>query len=563
MSLMARFLAAGLAHNWFPHYAPSLGVIFIFSACLDRDFIGKLRFCGVTTAWQSISGALVECMYKAKVQATSPNYCCLSRIILCTAILCPHSRRPFLSLRPLQDLFSQAKRFFFFSNIAVSVLVYLRWVGMYFAPFRCFIGFLGSVLLVSAFSLKTYLRGTLVKQLCPHSLFWRWSRSRHKRLRGIGSQAASRRARSRRVALAFKARSISGLTLHSHWKIFLRFLFVRDRMPRRRPAVWQTICVVLALAVAYFAVWGSLHPFQPWCGIGAMRDNIEAATEVFISLWSSPSVVSLSQFPLTIAAPFPRICLWGLLSLCSSLYAFSFRHVLGACCLSVVPRVVRRFRIVHFPRLGATIALIVILWQISFLGIRVGEASNPGPAMSKSVPVSDGVTTPLPQLQDQDLEISVPGVVFRPPGSPSLVSPSLSLATAAPPYDPAPPLPQSPFVRPSRFCSFPRPGSAARRSPSHARTAPHRSRSPPSGFRFVCCRSVIVSPSCPHPCEALLSGPFLSRSCSLLSRLTGGPLSARCARTSMLILLDSSLVTFPWIGFVVWGSALARFARGF
>ena len=106
----------------------------------------------------------------------------------------------------------------------------------------------------------------------------------------------------------------------------------------------------------------------------------------------------------------------------------------------------------HFPWLGATIAIIVILWQISFLGIRVGEASNPGPTMFTSVPVSDGVTTPLPQPLDQDLEISVPGVVSRPPGSPSVVSPSLSLATAAPPYDPAPLLPQSPFVRPSRFC---------------------------------------------------------------------------------------------------------------
>ena len=103
-----------------------------------------------------------------------------------------------------------------FSNVVVSVLgillAFLRcWVGMFFAPFRCFMGSLGSVLLGSAFSLMTYLRGTLVKRLCSHSLFWRWRRSRHKRIRGIGSQAESRRgAKSRLLALAFKARSFFG-----------------------------------------------------------------------------------------------------------------------------------------------------------------------------------------------------------------------------------------------------------------------------------------------------------------------------------------------------------------
>ena len=163
----------------------------------------------------------------------------------------------------------------------------------------------------SAISLKTHLLGTLVKHLCPHFLFWRWSRSRHKRIRGIGSQAASRRgAKSRRLALAFKARSFSGPTLVSHWKMCFRFLSVRDRMPRQRSAVWQTTCVVLAFAVACLAVWGALPPFQPWCVVGTLRDNIEAATEVLISLWSSPFVVSLSQFPQTIAAPFPSLVFW-------------------------------------------------------------------------------------------------------------------------------------------------------------------------------------------------------------------------------------------------------------
>ena len=50
---------------------------------------------------------------------------------------------------------------------------------------------------------------------------------------------------------------------------------------------------------------------------------------------------------------------------------------------------------------------------------------------------------------------------------------------------------------------------------------------------------------------------------TMLAPLTGGPPSVPCARTLMLTLRDSSSVTFPWIGFVVLGSALAKFARGF
>ena len=67
ISLMARSLAAGLVHNWSLHYAPYLGATFNFSACLDRDFIDRLRYCGVTTVWQSIFGALVACISRAWV----------------------------------------------------------------------------------------------------------------------------------------------------------------------------------------------------------------------------------------------------------------------------------------------------------------------------------------------------------------------------------------------------------------------------------------------------------------------------------------------------------------
>ena len=252
------------------------------------------------------------------------------------------------------------------------------------------------------------------------------------------------------------------------------------------------------------------------CVLGALRDHIEAATEGFISLWSSPSAVSLSQISRTFAAPFSRIWFWGLLSLCSSLYIFGFGHVWGLrCpCLLFVSRVVRWLQNLHFPRLGATISIIVILWQISFLGIRVGEASNPGPALPDFVPVSDGVTTPLPQPQDQDLEISVSGVVSRPPSFPTVASPPLSFTPAALPYHPAPPV-CSPFsllfLFPVWFCCSPLFQSCPLCSSPQPLPSP--------GSHFVCCRSVIVSPSCPRSCQDFLSGPLLSRPCSPLSRV--------------------------------------------
>ena len=126
ISLMARSLAAGLVHNWSLHYAPYLGATFNFSACLDRDFIDRSRYCGVTTVWQSIFGALVACISRARVPAILPNYLCLSRIILCTAIPCPHSRRSSLSLRPLQDLISHARLEAFFQ---------VGWLFFFASPF--------------------------------------------------------------------------------------------------------------------------------------------------------------------------------------------------------------------------------------------------------------------------------------------------------------------------------------------------------------------------------------------------------------------------------------------
>ena len=194
-------------------------------------------------------------------------------------------------------------------------------------------------------------------------------------------------------------------------------------------------------------------------------------------------------------------------------------NIWGRCCASSASRVSSRLRFSSFSRLGATIAVTLVLWQISFFGIRVGEASNPGSTTSNSVPASDGVTTPPPQIQDQDLEISAPGLVSRPPDSLPVTAPSLTPASVANPYVSVPPPPQTPCVRSSRFCSFSRPGSGARRPSSQARTVPSSQPFSSSGFRFLCVRSVFVSSSFSVPRQALLSGPLLSRPCPPLSRV--------------------------------------------
>ena len=237
------------------------GVIFIFNACLDQDFIGKLRFCGVTTV------LAVNIWGTGRVHIQGKGASHFAHLLLSVKDHSQHSD----ALPPQSPVLSESSSATgsllpgqagsAFSNLVVSVLGILlvslsSWVGMFFCSILVFHGFLGSVLLGSAFSLKTYLLGTLVKRLCSHSLFWRWSRSRHKRIRGIGSQAASRRgAKSRRLALAFKARSISGPTFHSHWKMFLRFLSVRDRMPA------DLLCSARSRS-GFFCCMGSFAPFS-------------------------------------------------------------------------------------------------------------------------------------------------------------------------------------------------------------------------------------------------------------------------------------------------------------
>ena len=261
-----------------------------------------------------------------------------------------------------------------------------------------------------------------------------------------------------------------------------------------------------------------LRSFQPWCVIGTLRDNIEGSRiPVVVAIRGLFDSIS-SNNRRTVSQDLHLGSSQSVLVFVCLRFSARFGCLLCFCYSPDLPPVSD----LAFPRLGATIALIVILRQINFLGIRVGEESNPGPTMSISVPVSDGVTTPLPQPLDQDLEISVPGVVSRSPGSLSVAAPSLSLSHQ---------LLLLVFLYPLTFSLH---LFVLLASVPLARTAPHRSRSPPPAST-VCFRSVIVSSSCPHPCQAFLSGPLLSRPCSPLSRVGHFRLHALAHLTGQLL----------------------------
>ena len=259
---------------------------------------------------------------------------------------------------------------------------------------------------------------------------------------------------------------------------------------------------------------GAIDVFHSQRASGTFLGGAEALSEVFISLWSSPFAVSMSHFPCIVAAPFPRICFWGLLCLCWLSCIFGLRHVLGRCCVSLASRVSSRSRFLRFSWLGATIAVILVLWQMSFFGIRVGEAANPGPTMSNSVPASDGVTTPVPQFQDQDLEISAPGLLSRPPDSVPVAALSLSPVSMC--------LCPSPAGSLCAFLPFQFLLPAWFWCPPLFQPGPHCPSSQPfssSSFRSLCVRSVFVPSSFTFPRQALLPGPLLPRPCSPLSRV--------------------------------------------
>ena len=172
-------------------------------------------------------------------------------------------------------------------------------------------------------------------------------------------------------------------------------------------------------------------------------------------------------------------------------------------------------------QIGATttgaLILILVLWQTGFTGIRVGEASNPGPTVS----ASDGVTTPLPMSQDRDfMDTSGARSVLR-SRTPLISVPSPSPAPVANPYVSVSPPPQASSSRPTRFCSFSRPGSAARRQPgphcSSSQPFPPSLPPPPQAAALALTDQSSCPPPFSPPRPAFLSCPLMPRSFSPLS----------------------------------------------
>ena len=210
----------------------------------------------------------------------------------------------------------------------------------------------------------------------------------------------------------------------------------------------------------------------------------------------------------------------------------------------------------RFFWLGATTTVVLVLWQVSFLGIRVGEASNPRPTMSNLVPASDGVSTPLLQFQDQDLEVSVPGPISRPSGTLPVSALSLSPSLVANPYRCL--CASSParfFCLPFSFLFFlPLAAPPARPALSlFAAVLP---------LRHPLSLGLVFVSSPPHPRARLFCPvPF----CPDHFRpshgwATFGPMHPP---TSMLTSRGSSWATSRWTGFAGKGSVPARCASGF
>ena len=160
--------------------------------------------------------------------------------------------------------------------------------------------------------------------------------------------------------------------------------------------------------------------------------------------------------------------------------------------------------------------LLLVLWQAGFAGIRVGEASNPGPNSA-----SDGVTTPLPVSQDRDL-VDILAVAVSPPQSfapAAAPAPPLGALLPNPCVSRSPPA-RPPSSRPSRFCSDPRSGAASRRPSCPARTARARSRSP------LPLPAPDDQSSCPRLVSPLVSFAWFLRALTIPLPLMVGPRSA-------------------------------------
>ena len=175
----------------------------------------------MVTDWQLIFGTPDAYTCRAWAPATSPNFSRMHKVILRATSPSPRGRRFSQSPRPRQEPISQGMLeapspfdrkfrlgvFSRFPRLRSSAGSALHDVMVFFGVSsdgpRGFFLFLSFGPCDGVPSLPS---------------FRRWSRHRHKRIRGIGSQAASRRgAKSRRIAFAFKAHSVSILARVSRW----------------------------------------------------------------------------------------------------------------------------------------------------------------------------------------------------------------------------------------------------------------------------------------------------------------------------------------------------------
>ena len=110
-----------------------------------------------------------------------------------------------------------------------------------------------------------------------------------------------------------------------------------------------------------------------------------------------------------------------------------------------------------------------VLWQIGLDGVRVGEASHPGPThlASEGAPIVSNISESVSLVP-----VPSPGVPAARPGAPAPGSP---VAQVLHPYAAPPPPPPASLSRPGRFCTFSRPhGSPSRLSGSPAPRSPVR-----------------------------------------------------------------------------------------
>ena len=143
----------------------------------------------------------VKVLWRGHRPATTPNFCRMQRAFLRTASPSPSGRRFLSDSQPISgsDLPGQAG-----SPISCEVFLVSSF-GV------C--GFAGSFL--------SYLLGRMMEWLSNFPLIRRWSRHRHKRVRGIGSQAASRRGvKKPPFSPRFQGTPFSILARVSRWTSF-------------------------------------------------------------------------------------------------------------------------------------------------------------------------------------------------------------------------------------------------------------------------------------------------------------------------------------------------------